>query len=145
MNKKIIIAVVAVLLIGGYEGYSMATAKAPPKQRIGGEIYILPKQFTLNLADNRYATLTVALELAAGQSDGSGAGEAAATPPDGFGTLPEEAAIRDIVTNIVTGDTSTELITPPGRTRVKNEILKAILARTDVKITDVLFTDVAVQ
>ena len=46
----------------------------PPKvvkTKIAGKIYILPKQFTLNLQDGQYATLTVALELAPGQSDGA--------------------------------------------------------------------------
>jgi flagellar FliL protein len=145
MNRKIIIGVLAVLLIGGYEAYAKVTAKPLPKQRVAGQIYILPKQFTLNLADNRYATVTVALVLAAGQSDGSSGGDAGATPPDGFGTLPEEAVVRDIITNIVTGQPSANLVSTSGRTKVKNLILKAILAKTDVKITDVLFTDVAVQ
>jgi flagellar FliL protein len=145
MNKKIIIGVVVVLLLGGYEAYAKVTAKPPPKQKVNGQIYILPKQFTINLAGNRYATLTVALVLAAGQSDGSGAGDAAATPPDGFGTLPEEAVVRDAITNIITDQPSNNLISTSGRTSLEAQIKKAILAKTDVKITDVLFTDVAVQ
>src|ERR1700758_308800 len=106
MNKKILIGLIVVLAVGGYAGYSVAMPKPADKSKIKGEIYVLPKAFTLNLLDGRYATLTVALDLAAGQSDGSGAAAGAATPPDGFGTLPEEPAIRDIITNIVTNQNS---------------------------------------
>ena len=68
MNKKLLIPLLAVvLLLGGYEGYSMATAKPAPKQKIPGTIYVLGKDFTLNMADGNYATLTVALVLAPSQ------------------------------------------------------------------------------
>jgi flagellar FliL protein len=144
MNKKILIPVVIALLGGGYEGYSMATAKPAPKQRIDGAIYVLPKEFLVNLADGRFGKFTVALVLAPGQSAGA-TGEGAATPPEGFGTLPEEAAIRDIITNVVTDQTGKAMISPIGRDRIKQKILLGIRSGTDVKVSNVLFTDVAVQ
>ncbi len=133
-----------VLLGGGYvaKGYLMPPAKTHDK--IAGTIYILSKQFTVNLRDGHFATLNVALELAPGQSAGA-TGDGAATPPDGYGTLPEEAAIRDIVTNIVTDVSSNDLIDPVQRERIKHQILLAIRKGTDVKVDAVLFTDVAVQ
>ncbi len=144
MKKKILIIAAVVLLGGGYvaKGYLMPPAKTHDK--IAGTIYILTKQFTINLRDGHYSTLNVALELAPGQSAGA-TGEGAATPPDGYGTLPEEAAIRDIITNVVTDQTSGDLIDTGRRERIKHQILVAIRKGTDVKVDAVLFTDVAVQ
>jgi flagellar protein FliL len=145
MNKKKILLIVLVVLLGG--GYVAKGKLMPPKVvklKVAGEVYILPKQFTLNLQDGRYATLTAALVLAAGQTDGATA-EAATSSDATVGTLPEEAVIRSIITNTVTGDTSSALIDQPGREHLEQELKKEILTQTDVKITDVLFTDVAVQ
>jgi flagellar basal body-associated protein FliL len=61
------------------------------------------------------------------------------------GTLPEEAVIRAIITNDITNETSHALIDDSARTALEHHILSDIEAQTDVKVTDVLFTDVAVQ
>lgn len=144
-KKKILILMLVVLLGGGYVAKGKFFPPKVVKLKVNGVIYILPKQFMANLQGGRYATMTVALVLAAGQSDGTGAGAAAATPPDGFGTLPEEALIRDIITNTITNETSASMVSPTGRDKVKAEILTAIRKGTDVKVDDILFTDVAVQ
>jgi len=144
MKKKLLIILPIVLLGGGY----VAKAKLMPakvvKPKIAGEIYILPHQFTLNLSDGHYATLTVALELAPGQSDGASADN---TPAAGsvVGTLPEEAVIRAIITSDVTNQTSNTLISDSGRTGLEQQILSQIKSETDVKVDQVFFTDVAVQ
>jgi flagellar basal body-associated protein FliL len=143
-KKKIIIIALVVLLGGGYVAKGMVFPPKVVKMKIDGMIYILPKQFMINLKDGRYSTLTVALVLAPGQTVAA-ADAAAPAPPDGFGTLPEEPAIRDIITNTLTNETSPALISTSGRDRLKHQILKAITSGTDVKIVDVLFTDVAVQ
>jgi flagellar basal body-associated protein FliL len=145
MTKKKLIIILLVVLVGG--GYGAKTFLLPKpavaKVKIAGVIYVLPKGFTFNLTDGRYATMSVALVLGIGQSDGS---SATATPStDGIGTLPEEAVIRDIITNIITNETSQALVTPSGRERIKHEILTTIAKQTDVKVTSILFTDVAVQ
>ena len=108
MKKKIIIVLVVLLAGGGFVAKSMFLKPAVAKEKIEGTIYILPKQFTANLKDGRYATLTVALVLAPGQSTGAAAGGegGGAAPPEGFGTLPEEAAVRDIITNLITDQSS---------------------------------------
>ncbi|MGO9754193.1 MAG: flagellar basal body-associated FliL family protein [Solirubrobacteraceae bacterium] len=144
MNKKILIPLlVVVLLFGGYEGYSMATAPPPPKLKINGTIYVLPKDFTLNMADGDYATLTVALVLAPTQVMATT--DPSNPPPTGFGDLPEEAAVRAIITNAVTGEPSSALIDPAGRAKLERVILRDIEHQTDVDVTGVLFTDLAVQ
>ena len=145
MKKKILI-VLPVLLLGG--GYVAKAKLMPPKvvkPKLAGEIYILPHQFMCNLQDGHYATFTVALELAPGQSDGASA--TAATPDSSsvVGTLPEEAVIRAIITNLITNDTSSAVVSPSGRTGLEAQILSEIKSKTDVKVDQMFFTDVAVQ
>ncbi len=144
MKKKILIILPIILLGGGYVAKGKLMPPKVVKPKIAGEIYILPHQFTLNLKDGRYATLTVALELAPGQSDGASAEN---TPAAGatVGTLPEEAVIRSIITNEVTNDPSTTLIDQSGRAGLEKQILADIKTETDVKVDQVFFTDVAVQ
>jgi flagellar protein FliL len=144
-KKKILIGLVVFLAIGGYVAKSMfLKAKViPPK--IAGTIYVLPKTFTLNLADGRYATLTVALQLAPGQSDGSSAASAGASDTTGIGTLPEEAVVRAIITRTITGANGGELTSTSGSTALEQNILQQINQHTDVKVSQVYFTDLAVQ
>jgi flagellar basal body-associated protein FliL len=143
-KKKIIIIAVVVLLGGGYvaKGFVMP----PPKNtdKIKGTLYLLPKEFLVNLADGRYGKIDVALLLAPGQSNGAAA-EAASGNSGEVGTLPEEAMIRDLIVNILTNQNSAALTDAGQREKLKHKILAAILSTTDVKVSDVLFTDVAVQ
>ena len=145
-KKKILILVVVLVLGGGYVAKGMLMPPKKVHDKIAGSIYILPGQFLVNLTDGRYGKLTIALVLAAGQSAGATAAEGAATPPDGFGTLPEEAAVRDIITNILTDQTSTTLISSGGsREAQAQDPARDQAAEPTSSSTDVLFTDVAVQ
>jgi flagellar basal body-associated protein FliL len=142
-NKKVMLALaLPVLLLGGY---TMTKPKPVPKMKVKGTIYELPQTFLLNLSDGRYAKLTVALQLAPGQSDGAAAGEAASGGENGPGTLPEEPLVREIVTNIVTNDSGETLVSESGRRKVQENILHQIQAQTDVKTEAVLFPDLTVQ
>lgn len=142
-NKKIL-AVIPVLL---FVAYTMTKPKPKvPKTKIVGTIYVMPKEFLLNLKDGRYAKVAVALQLAPGQSDGatassgaSGTGEAAA------GTLPEEPLVREIITNTITNQTGETLVSTSGRKSLRAKIAGAIRAQTDVKVETVLFPDLTVQ
>ncbi len=144
MKKKILIILPILLLGGGYVAKGKLMPPKVVKPKIAGTIYILPHQFTLNLKDGHYATLTVALELATGQSDGASPDN---TPAAGsvVGTLPEEAVIRALITNEITNQTSNALIDQSGRTALQKQILSDIKTETDVKVDQVFFTDVAVQ
>ena len=149
MRKKIIIGLVVLLVLGG-AGYTYAKPKPvvkPPK--VNGTVYLLPQSFLCNLADGQYAKFSIALVLAPGQSDGATAATAGETQTnsagDVLGTLPEEAVIRDIVTNVVTNQQSSTLIDSSGRAHVKQEILQEIRNDTDVKVSAVLIPDLAVQ
>jgi flagellar FliL protein len=146
MKKKLIIILLVVVAGGGFAAKTFLLPKpAVAKPKIDGTIYVLPKGFTFNLTDGRYATMTVGLILAPGQSDGASADTGGTTTPAGIGTLPEEPAIRAIITNTITNEPSSSLLTDNGRSKLKSQILNQIKSTTDVKVTDILFTDVAVQ
>jgi flagellar basal body-associated protein FliL len=53
--------------------------------------------------------------------------------------------IRSIITNDLTNQTSKQLVDLNGRQALEQQILRDITAKTDDKVTAVLFTDVAVQ
>jgi flagellar basal body-associated protein FliL len=144
MNKKILIPILAVvILIAAFAGYSMAKPKPASKDKINGTVYILPKQFTLNLRGGQYATLTVALLLAPGQT--TGVTSPTDPPPTGFGSLTDEAVIRAIITNDVTDQSENALVTTSGRQALEKRILADIASKTDTKVTAIYFTDLAVQ
>jgi flagellar FliL protein len=145
MNKKILIPLLVVIVgVVGFAGYTFAMPKkAGPKVKVNGTIYILPKGFTVNLKGGQYATLTVALLLAPTQS--VGAASTTNPPPTGFGSLTEEAVIRAIITNDVTDQPESALITAKGRSIVAHKILANIKAQTDTLVSQIYFTDVAVQ
>jgi flagellar FliL protein len=145
-KKKLIILLIVVLGGGGFAAKTFLLPKpAVAKSKVAGTIYVLPKGFTFNLTDGHYATATVGLVLAPGQTDGATAESAGTTTPAGIGTLPEEPLVRDIITNIVTNETSPQLITVAGRQKTEKAILDAIKKQTDVKLSQILFTDLAIQ
>jgi flagellar FliL protein len=143
-KKKILIGLVVVLAIGGFVAKSMFLKPKVVPPKIAGVVYVLPKTFTLNLADGRYATLTVALELGPGQSDGATA-EGGGTSDTGIGTLPEEAIVRALITRTVTGANGSQLTSASGSAALEQEIKQEINTQTDVKVSQVYFTDLAVQ
>lgn len=144
MNKKILIPIIVVVVgVIGFAGYTFAMPKKHAKIKVNGTIYILPKQFTLNMRGGQYATLTVALLLAPTQS--VGVASTTNPPPTGFGSLTEEAVIRAIITNDVTDQPESALVTQPGRKTLEAKILGDIRAQTDTLVNQVYFTDVAVQ
>ena len=59
--------------------------------------------------------------------------------------MPQEALVRDIVTDTLTDGTSDALVDKEGREDLKKSVLRQIKKRTDVHAEDVLFTDISVQ
>jgi flagellar basal body-associated protein FliL len=146
-RKKILIPLLVVVIAAVAAKFVLAKPAPEVHHKINGTVYVLPKEFLVNLSDGRYAKVNVALVLDPSQpTAAAGGGEgAAAEPPDGFGTLPQEAAVRDVVTDVLTGQSGDELISAKGRVQVKGEILRGIRAHTDVRVNEVLLPDVAVQ
>jgi flagellar FliL protein len=139
---KIIVPLALLIVLGGL--YKVVLAKpAEGNSKVRGEVYVLPKEFLLNLQGNHFVKLNVGLVLVAGQVPAGGSG--GSTPPDGFGPLPQEAVVRDVITDTITDTSPDDLVSRKGRNALKAKILKGLRRRTDVKANDVLFTDVAVQ
>ena len=145
MKKIAPIIVLIVVLAGAYKFVIAKPSAAKPKPKVDGSVYILGKEFLVNLADNRFAKLTVALVLDHKDTSVAASAESGTSAPDGFGAMTEEAAVRDVITNDLTDAKADDLITAKGRADVKEEILKDLKAHTDVKVDDILFTDVTVQ
>jgi flagellar FliL protein len=150
VKKKLpIIALVALLLAGGaYKTVLAKPKEEAPKPKVEGTVYVLPKEFLVNLADGRYAKVSVGFVMdphdtsTAPAGGGHGGG---ATPPEGYGAMPQEAIVRDLVTEALTNARDSELIRSEGRERIKKRILSAVKEHTDVKAEEVLFMDVTVQ
>jgi flagellar basal body-associated protein FliL len=146
---KIIIPVVVLLVAGAAYKFVLAKPAAEAKPKIEGTVYVLPKEFLVNLSQGQFAKLGVGLVLSPEDhslaASGEGGHGAAVKPPEGFGPLPQEAVIRDIVTDTLTDEGSHDLIDREGRERLKKRIIRTITKHTDVHVEDVLFTDVAVQ
>jgi flagellar basal body-associated protein FliL len=144
---KIVIPVVLLLVLGGVYKFVLAKPAAEAKPKIAGTVYVLPKEFLINLADGRFAKLGVGIVLDLEDESIALAAKDKEAPkaPEGFGPLPQEAVIRDIITDTLTDRDASSLTEREGRERLKKKIIKVIRKRTDVHIDDVLFTDVAVQ
>jgi flagellar FliL protein len=146
MSKLKIVLPVLLLVLGGVYKFVLAKPAPAPKPKIAGEVYIMPKDFLVNLKGGRFAKIDVALVLKEGYVAAPAAGgEAAAAPPTGYGVMPQEAVVRSIITDALTDSTAAKLQKEKTRRRLQEEILKRIGAQTDVKVDDVLFTDVAIQ
>jgi flagellar basal body-associated protein FliL len=148
MKKKIIFALIPLLVLGAAYKFVLAKPKAeakPPK--VEGTVYVLGKEFLVNLADGRFAKLSVALVLnpkdhstAAGGAHG-----AAASPPEGYGAMAQEGIVRSIITDVVTDAEDRDLIGRSGRNELQEKVLEKIHTTTDVHADKVVFTDVTVQ
>jgi len=140
---KFVIPLVVLLVLGG--AYKVVLAKPPEdKHKVEGMVYVLPKEFLINLADGRYAKLSVALVLPHDAIAAAG-GHGAPTPPEGYGALEQEAAVRAVITDTLTDHRASDLTSKKRRNKLRKKILKDIKSHTDVKAHEVLFTDMAVQ
>jgi flagellar FliL protein len=138
---KIVVPLALLIVMGGL--YKVVLAKpAELHKKVEGQVYVLPKEFLLNLSDGHFAKIDVALVLKEGQIADSAEGT---PPPEGFGPLEQEAVVRDVIVDTITDADSKDLVSRKGRNALKEKVLKRLRARTDVKVNDVLFTDVAVQ
>jgi len=146
-SKLKIIVPVLLIAVGGAYKFVLAKPAATAKPKVEGEVYVMPKDFLVNLADGRFAKLDVGFVFKEGfaAAPAGGGHEAAAKPPEGYGDLSQEAVVRDIVTDTITGRTAEDLTGRKGREQLKSQIRTRILKTTDVKVAEVLFMDVAVQ
>jgi flagellar basal body-associated protein FliL len=148
MSKLKIVLPVLLVVLGGVYKFVLAKPAPAPKPKIAGTVYIMPKDFLINLKGGRFAKLNVALVLKAGYlaaGEAAGGHEAAAAPPTGYGVNPQEAVVRSIITDALTDQPAAKLQHEKTRKKLREEILKIIHHDTDVEVDDVLFTDIAIQ
>lgn len=141
-RKKLILIAIGALLVAGLAYKMVLAPKSESKVKVDGTVYVMPKEFLLNLAGGRYAKVTVALVLAPGQSTG---GEGAAAPAEGFGTLEQEPLVRQIVTDNLTDVPAGALTSRKVRHHFQMRIRKEVDRTTDVKVKGIVFTDLVVQ
>ena len=150
MKKKLMILVPVLLVVlgGAYKFVLAKPAEAKPEPKVHGSVYVLGKEFLVNLADGHFAKMTVGLVLAHDDTStvpaGGGHG-AAPAPPEGFGPMSQEAVVRDIITDELTGANHEALVDGETREKMKEHIAKKLRSKTDVKVEEVLITDVTVQ
>ena len=150
MVKKIVPVIALLAVLGGVYKFVLAKpaeASKESKPKVHGSVYMLEKEFLVNLADGRFAKLQVGLILAHDDTSTAAAGGhgAAPTPPEGYGAMLQEGVVRDVITDTLTDATDKELIEKRGREHLKEEILKDIKKHTDVKVEHVIFSDLTVQ
>lgn len=147
MSKLKIVLPVLLVVLGGVYKFVLAKPAPVPKPKVHGEVYIMPKDFLINLKDGRFAKLDAALVLKTGYLEAEVAklGKEAPPPPAGYGTLPQEAVVRAVITDALTDQTAARMQHLKSRQKLQKLILKRIQRDTDVEADDVLFTDVAIQ
>ena len=140
---KLILPIVLVLALAGGAAYKFVLAKpakaAAVKPKVEGSLFALSPEFVVNLSDNHYGKVTVALLLK--EAPTAKELSVTATVP----TLTEDPMVRSVITNDLTGATTSDLIARPQRNALRMKILHDLQASTDVGVTGVLFTDVVVQ
>lgn len=139
MKKKLLILVPLILLIGAGGTYEMVL-KPKPKvvvPKLNGTLVSLGDPFTVNLAGGHYGRISVAVLV--------NPAPAAAAAASAALTLPENDAVRAIVTDDLTGADSDRLINRTARHDLLAKILADLKKTTDEPVTKVFFTDVAVQ
>ena len=88
MVKKIVPVIALLAVLGGVYKFVLAKpAKAEPKPHVEGTVYMLQKEFLINLADGRFAKMQIGLVLAHDDTSTVAAGgHETSTPPEGYGS-----------------------------------------------------------
>ncbi len=139
---KVLLPLLLVLAAGGGGAYVFllapgGSAKKPPPPKVDGILFALSPEFVVNLADNHFGKVSVALLLKAEP----------VLDPTSVDTpkLTQDAAVRATVTDDLTGLSTDSLVDPVSRHRLEAKILNDLTKTTDVEVTRVLFTDLVVQ
>jgi flagellar protein FliL len=126
----ILLAVVAAAYM-----FVLAPKKAAAKPKVNGTLVQLSEDFVVNLAGGHYGKVSIALLLSSAPPAGSG----------GTVTLPQESAVRSVITDELTGLEPAQLVDRGARHELLARLLKVLKRSTDEPVTEVLITDLAVQ
>jgi flagellar FliL protein len=145
-NLLVILLLVVVLALGGVsfwlwknKGAKAETEKAPEKPKVESVLKLEP--FVLNLSDPEQKTyLRVGIELGLSKTSkkekGEGAGEGG----------PPVALVRDTILGVLSVGKADELLTPEGKTKLKDDVLGALQKRApELGAEEVYFTEFLIQ
>ena len=150
MKKILLIVVMVVVLAGGGGAFFLISSSGKTKKPKAPEVHhetVQLEEFIANLADNtarHYIKLSLAIEVESSGEGGGGHGGGAA----------EEAIkeanpyIRDGVLAILSKQHYVTLLTEEGKANLKAELKEAIqqaLEKHDIKVSDILFTDIVLD
>jgi flagellar FliL protein len=139
---------------GSFPPGAKAEAAATPAAHVEPHGVLYPtRERIVNLSDNgilRYLKTTIVLEISdpeAAKGGGGGDGHGKKGPPELPHDLKNKAAmIEDKITGVLTAKTATELMTPEGKQRLKDELKEGLnKALHDDRIMAVYFTDFIIQ
>src|SRR3954464_13621090 len=132
MKKKLMIVLpVLLVVLGGAYKFVLAKPKAAEaKPKVDGNVYILQKEFLVNLHDGRFAKLTAALVLSHDDTSTADGGEEGATPPEGYGAMSQEAVARWIITDDLTDVKAADVIDRDGREKLQEVFPKDLKKQT---------------
>jgi flagellar basal body-associated protein FliL len=144
-NKLVLLPVVLLVLVGAGGAYwfkfkPSGPVKKPPPPHVEGSLFTLEPEFVVNLTDNHYGKVTVALLL----KEEPKPAQLVATS-EGAEKFVQDPVVRSTITDDLTGISTNELIDHTRRDALRKEILKDLVKATDIEVTGVLFTDVVVQ
>jgi flagellar protein FliL len=140
VKKKLIIVLPILLLVVGGGLYKFVLGPKPAKAappKVDGELFTLSPEFVVNLAEGHYGKVSVALLMTTAPV---AAAEGADAPK-----LPEDAAVRAVITDELTGLPPNSLVERSERKAIVAHLLKSLKAQTDEPVKAVLLTDIAVQ
>jgi flagellar basal body-associated protein FliL len=140
VKKKIMIVIPVLLLVVAGGAYETVLKPKPKKvvPKVNGTLVSLGDPFTLNLAGGHYGRVSVSLLVTKAPTP-------VATQSGTSIVLPENDAVRAVITNDLTGVESSSLIDRASRNALEAQILRDLKKSTDEPVTQVLFTDLAVE
>ena len=137
-KKKMIIVLVILLVAGGGYKYKFMGKKGGPVavKKVDGALVPLTPEFVVNLSGDHFGKVSVTLVLP----------KAPPASAEGGGGLPEEnAAVRAVITDQLTGASPSDLVNRDKREVLVKSIKIALKKKTDEEVKDVLLTDIAVE
>jgi flagellar FliL protein len=132
MTRKLIAALaIGALSGGGACAYALAQADHPAaaKPKVDGTVYVLDKPFTVSLVDRRVATVTIGLDVV----------------PDASGGGSQDGVVREVITRDLLQASSDDLRIGERREALKARLRRDLVARTDLRVAEVLMTDFTVR
>ena len=140
LKKKLVLAPLLLLVVAAAAYMLVLKPKPKPKpMKLDGTLVTLADTFVINLAGGHYGKVSVALLLSSPPPAAAAGGDPAAP------TLPENAAVRAVITDELTGLAPDDLIDRAARQHVVSQLRASLQKKTDEPVKDVLLTDVAVQ